>query len=124
MRPVELPNHWFLVLTPAVEVSTARIFGHEDLTRHSPTIKIADFLAGRARNDCESITRKLYPAVDEALIWLSQHAEARMTGTGSSVFASFEDQSKAQAILEQKPAGLSGFVAKGVNSLERHGMAA
>lgn len=124
LQPVELPSRWFVVVTPPCEVSTAAIFAQEDLTRNSPTIKIADFLADRARNDCESITRKLYPEVDAAMNWLSQHAEARMTGTGSSVFASFEDHDRAEAVLEQLPASYSGFIAKGVNSLERHGSAA
>lgn len=124
LEPVELPSRWYLVLTPACEVSTARIFAQQDLTRNSPTIKIADFLAGRSRNDCESSTRKLYPPVDEAMNWLSQFAEPRMTGTGSSVFAVFEDKASAQSILESLPAGLSGFVAEGVNSLERRNFAA
>jgi 4-diphosphocytidyl-2-C-methyl-D-erythritol kinase len=124
LEPVKLPSRWYLVLTPACEVSTAQLFAQQDLTRNSPTIKIADFLAGRSRNDCESSTRKLYPQVDEAMNWLGQHAEPRMTGTGSSVFAAFEDQASAQAVLELLPAGMSGFVAEGVNSLERHNFAA
>ena len=80
---------------------------------------MADFLAGRARNDCESVTRKLYPAVGEAIEWLAQYANARMTGTGSSVFASFNDQASATAVLSQLPVKWRGFVAKGLNSLER-----
>ena len=117
LDPVELPEIWFLIITPEVAVSTASIFTHPDLTRNSPAIKIADFLAGRARNDCESTTRKLYPEVDRALTWLSQFATARMTGTGSSIFASFPDSVSAEAALQQLPQDMTGFVAKGVNSL-------
>ena len=119
LPPVELPSRHFLVITPACQVSTAEIFQHEDLTRNSPAIKIADFLGGRARNDCESITRKLYSEVDEALNWLDQHAPARMTGTGSSVFASFDDFASAQSVLEKLPGQMTGFVAAGLNSLEQ-----
>lgn len=124
LEAVELPVCWYLVITPQCQVSTARIFSQPDLTRNSPTIKIADFLAGRARNDCESSTRKLYPQVDEALIWLNQHGDARMTGTGASVFASFEDRDSAEQVLALLPPNLSGFIAEGVNSLERHRIAA
>ena len=46
-------------------VSTAEIFNHENLTRNSPAIKMADFLAGGARNDCEPITCDLYPEVEQ-----------------------------------------------------------
>ncbi len=118
LEPVELPEKWYLVLTPRVSVSTARVFAQENLTRNSPAIKIADFLAGRARNDCESTTRSLYPEVDQAMDWLSQFADARMTGTGSSVFASFSDAASAETVKQQLPAGLTGFVARGINSLE------
>ncbi len=124
LEPVELPASWYVVITPHCEVSTARIFAQQDLTRNSPTIKIADFLAGRARNDCESSTRKLYPPVDEALVWLSQHGAAMMTGTGSSVFARFDDREGAERVLIALPPNMSGFIAEGVNSLERHRNAA
>ena len=117
LDPVELPVNWYLVLTPEVEVATEKVFAQPDLTRNSPAIKIADFLAGRARNDCESTTCKLYPEVDRALNWLSQFAAARMTGTGSSIFASFPDSASAEAVLQQLPQKMTGFVAKGVNSL-------
>ena len=117
LNPVELPVNWYLVVTPQVLVATEKVFTHPDLTRNSPAIKIADFLAGRARNDCQSTTCRLYPEVDRALKWLSQFAAARMTGTGSSIFASFTDSASAEAVLQQLPRDMAGFVAKGVNSL-------
>ena len=118
LQPTEINESWYLVITPDCSVSSAEIFCHEHLTRNSPAIKMADFLAGRTRNDCESITRELYPQVDEALDWLGQFADSRMTGTGSSIFASFPDEAAARGVLEKLPAGLQGFVARGINSLE------
>ncbi len=120
LQPVELDETWYLVTTPDCPVQTAEIFCHEQLTRNSAAIKMADFLAGRARNDCESVTRKLYPEVDQAIEWLAQFTEARMTGTGSSVFGVFPDEESANKILEKLPPYLQGFVARGINSLE-HG---
>ena len=79
---------------------------------------MADFLAGRSRNDCESVTRELYPQVHEALKWLSQFGEAKMTGTGSSIFALYDDEESARQRLKKLPEQFSGFVAKGINSLE------
>ena len=117
LEPLDLPRHCFLVLTPEVSVSTARIFAEERLTRDSQPIKITDFMTGATRNDCQSITCKLYPEVGQALEWLSQFAEARMTGTGASVFAKFADSASAEAVLQKRPSGLVGFVAHGINSL-------
>ncbi len=46
LQAVTLPPRWYLVVTPDCTVSTAEIFSHENLTRNSPAITIADFLAG------------------------------------------------------------------------------
>ena len=81
---------------------------------------MADFLAGRARNDCESVTRKLHPEVDQAFELLSQFAEFRMTGTGSSLFARFDDEASAREVLNKLPENLPGFVARGIDSLEQY----
>lgn len=118
LEPIELPPRWYLVITPNCLVSTAQIFGHENLTRNTPAIKMADFLAGGSRNDCESVTRNLYPEVDKALNWLSQYGPARMTGTGASVFADFPGEEPARAALSALPDYWRGFVAQGINSLE------
>lgn len=122
LTPVTLDTRFFVVLTPACHVTTAAIFSHQQLTRDSTPIKMCAFLAGQSRNDCETLVRKLYPAVDAALNWLSQFAPARMTGTGSSVFAAFSEEAQARAVLAQLPAdtggplaGIRGFVARGIN---------
>lgn len=117
LTPVELPDAFFLVVTPPCFVSTKEVFSQENLTRNSPAIKMADFLAGRSRNDCEAVTRALYPAVAEALDWLAQFTEARMTGTGASVFARCESRAEAEQLLARLPEPLTGFVAQGVNTL-------
>ena len=42
--PIELPEPWYLVLVPAVSISTAEVFSHPDLTRDSSQITIRAFL--------------------------------------------------------------------------------
>lgn len=118
LKPVELGDSWYLVVSPKCSVSTAEIFCHEHLTRNSQAIKMADFLAGSARNDCESVTRKLHPEVDQAFEILGQFADFKMTGTGSSLFASFATEAAAKKVLNALPDNLPGFVAKGIDSLE------
>jgi 4-diphosphocytidyl-2-C-methyl-D-erythritol kinase len=85
------------------------------LTRNTPAIRIRDFLEQGGHNDCESVVRKLYPQVAEALDWLSQFAVARMTGTGSCIFAGFDKQQQAESVYEKLPQGWEGFVVKGLN---------
>jgi 4-diphosphocytidyl-2-C-methyl-D-erythritol kinase len=50
LQPVELPEPWYLVIAPAVQVSTAEIFQAPDLTRDCPPITIRHFLAGTGLN--------------------------------------------------------------------------
>jgi 4-diphosphocytidyl-2-C-methyl-D-erythritol kinase len=115
LTPVTPPEAWFLVVVPPVSVSTADIFSDVELTRDTPRMKIPDLLACGGWNDCEAVVCRRYPEVAAALDWLSAFSPARMTGTGGCVFAVFESEAQAQAVAEQLPANLSGFVARGVN---------
>jgi 4-diphosphocytidyl-2-C-methyl-D-erythritol kinase len=115
LEPVDLPTCNYLILVPPCQVSTPTIFSQQALTRNSSAITIAAFLREGGRNDCEAVVRQLYPEVAFALDWLSNFAPARMTGTGACVFASFAERTTANAVLQQLPAGYTGFVAQGVN---------
>lgn len=115
LEPVDLPEPWYLVLVPPVNVSTAAVFGAPELTRDCPPITIRDFLAGIGSNVCEPVVRARFPAVAEALDWLGHFAPARMTGTGCCVFAAFAAESEARQVAAQLPAGWHGFVAQGRN---------
>lgn len=116
LTPVNLPSKTYLVICPDCHVSTQDIFSHQQLTRNTTAIKMAAFLAGHTRNDCENVVRSLYPPVDEALLWLNQFAQARMTGTGASIFAAFDSVQQAQHVFSQRPEGLNGFIAQGLAS--------
>ncbi|HEY0961971.1 MAG TPA: 4-(cytidine 5'-diphospho)-2-C-methyl-D-erythritol kinase [Pseudomonadales bacterium] len=121
LEALDLPEDWFVVLTPPVHVATARVFGHPDLTRHSAPLRIRAFPFSGAKNDCESVTCMLYPEVKSTLEWLGAYApDARMSGTGSSVFARFDSREQAVSVLARKPAGLQGFVARGTNLSPLH----
>jgi 4-diphosphocytidyl-2-C-methyl-D-erythritol kinase len=115
LTPVAVPEPWYLVMMPDCAVSTAAVFADPELTRNSPSIRIADFLAGDDRNDCLNVVRLRYSAVAEALDWLENFSRGRLTGTGACVFAAFGGADEAQDVLNRAPSGLRGFVAKGVN---------
>ncbi len=115
LTPVEPEEAWYVVLVPAVHVSTAEAFGDLGLTAFSVPITIRDFRAGRVRNDLEPIVRRRYPEVDRACQWLSQFGTARMTGSGGCVFLKATGKSAAKRILNARPQTLEGFVAHGVN---------
>jgi 4-diphosphocytidyl-2-C-methyl-D-erythritol kinase len=124
ITPIATPPTWFVVITPACQISTAEIFSAPELTRSTPAIRIAAFLGqpplNYGQNDCESVVKTRYPAVADALNWLNQFAAARLTGTGASVFAAFSKEADAKAVLANLPDRFSGFVGLGINQSPVH----
>lgn len=138
LTPVQLPPRWYLVVHPGVVVSTAEVFHAPELTRNSPVITIpgrsldgvsaVDGGAG-LRNVCEPVVRARYPVIAEALDWLSGQLDghgrpvaARLTGTGSCIFAAFEHWQEAERIAARVPDQWSCFVARGLARSPLHAM--
>jgi len=115
LTPIELPRPWYLVLAPDCHVSTAAVFSDPELTRNSPSITIADFVAGEQGNDCLGVVRRRYPEVAAALDWLAGIGVGRLTGTGGCVFAAFEDEGQVRSAHRAVPPRFSAFVARGLN---------
>lgn len=116
LTPLEAPEGPLLVIHPGCRVSTAEVFAHPELTRDTPAIKIHDLSFSRTANDCEPITRRLYPEVARALDWLGQFAEARMSGTGACAYALFDSISQAERAARQIPGSWSWFIAQRRNT--------
>ena len=117
LSALELAPAWYLVLTPQVSVSTKEIF-ESALTRSTKRLKIPPFLSGQGANDLEAAVVARYPDVAAHLAWLRKHRpQARMTGSGACLFAEFETEAEARALHAALPAGMRGFVTRG---LERH----
>jgi 4-diphosphocytidyl-2-C-methyl-D-erythritol kinase len=113
---MDLPELHFLLIQPPVSVSTAEIFQSSELTRDTPVTTIRAFRAEGGRNDCTSVVRTRYPAVAQALDWLGQYGEAKLTGTGACVFAGWKEFDQAARVNAQLPAAVGqGYVVKGIN---------
>ena len=122
LRAVTLPSMWIAVIAPAVAVSTASIFAAPELTRDTPSAKIDVFSEGYGRNDLEAVACARHPEIAAALAELRRRSpHARMTGSGSSVFASFASGEHAESAVLARPPGTRGFVAR---TLARHPLAA
>ena len=120
ITPIEIDEPWYVVLSPAVEVETAKLFSHSGLTRDCSPCKIRDLETGQLTNVFQPLVREMYSEVDEALNFLSQFTEAKLTGTGACVFGAFESEDKARSVFDQRPKEIAGFVAKGLNKSPAH----
>ncbi len=127
--PHELAHtpQWAVIVHPQVHVSTAQIFAAPGLTRHTKPVTIralsevlhpADGACLFGSNDLQTEVIRRAPQVQAALTaldqTLGQPGAARMTGSGSAVFAvvDSEDTAKNKAeALNQQP-GLSSWAAR------------
>jgi 4-diphosphocytidyl-2-C-methyl-D-erythritol kinase len=120
LTPLELPERWFVIIHPGVGVSTRDVFQSAELTRNSPLITIRAFFEAGGRNDCEPVVRARHPEVAAALDWLSRYVPARLTGTGSCIFASCATAVEAERISARVPDEWTSFVARGLNISPAH----
>lgn len=121
LQAFPLPEAWYVVLFPPVQVPTAQIFSHPELTRDSISITIRALpigqnlsAAGWLGNDLQSVVCKLYPVVAQYLAILGNFAPAMMTGSGACVFAEFSSEAEAQKVMLQLPKEMHGVVARGL----------
>jgi 4-diphosphocytidyl-2-C-methyl-D-erythritol kinase len=126
LQPVETAQCWYVVIEPGVAVPTAAIFCAEHLTRNTKPVRIADFsrhLSSRTdmsefgRNDLQAVASNLFPPVAQAVEWLKDYGDARMTGSGACVFCAFASEGEADRVLSNMPPIWTAWKAR---SLARH----
>lgn len=123
--PATMMAKHYVVITPHVQVPTAQIFAHQALTRDSKPLRIADFSNDAnssafwqtAKNDMEAVVCSIYPAVTNTLAWLKQYGDAKMSGSGASIFVAVDNEQLANDLIANRPENTSGFTAK---ALEYH----
>ncbi len=131
---VDLLDASYVVLNPNVHVSTAQVFANKQLTKNAIPKTMSDFsrvvnlkeakfsalnVKADFTNNLEKIVCNEYPAVLDCLNWLRQFGDARMSGSGASVFLEVPNENIAAEIFAKKLSGVQGFFAKGLN---RHPM--
>ena len=130
ITPMDVPPAEYAVLWPGRGVSTAKIFASPSLTRDSESLKIAifsDLLRNRwpelpGHNDLQKTAVGLEPAILQALDALAPFGEARMTGSGSAVFAlNRTGSAESASLMERIPVDWRFF---SVRSLPEHPLCA
>ena len=120
LSPINLPEHFYLVVSIKKHISTQEIFRHKALTMSPLQRKITDFsLVSNPHNDCLDAAIELESEIKDALMHLNlteNHIDqARMTGSGSCVFVAFENENDALIAKDELPSKWLGFVAKAIN---------
>lgn len=134
LQSISLAPAHYLLLSPNVHVSTAQIFANKQLTKNAIPKTMSDF--SRAANTAsvnlvnntefinvlEKAVCNDYPAVSACLTWLKQFGDARMSGSGASVFVEVANEKIAHEICQQNPAQVLGFAVQSfvANGLNQH----
>jgi 4-diphosphocytidyl-2-C-methyl-D-erythritol kinase len=116
LTPLELPQRDFVILHPRVSVPTGPLFQAVELTRNCTPATISGYLSGiEAGNVFTPLVRARHSQVAAALDWLGRFGNARLTGTGSCVFAAVESKEAAEAVVAACPPEFAAYGAIGVN---------
>ena len=102
---IDLAQKQFIVLKPDCFISTQLLFSQKTLTRDTkPTTFCAYQLEPSLfGNNFEPLARQLYPEVDEAMQYLDQFGQAKLTGTGACVFTEVIQEMNVKQILQNAP---------------------
>jgi len=101
VKDSSIPGTPALLVNPAVPLSTGAVFAAWDGVDRGP---LADWRDGR--NDLEAPARSLVPQIGEVLDWLKQQPGAefvRMSGSGATCFALFDDEAHRDSAAESCP---------------------
>jgi 4-diphosphocytidyl-2-C-methyl-D-erythritol kinase len=101
LHPIDFPPQEFFTLKPRKGVATAAIFTAPGLKRDTERVTMRGFAESSTqskvkfgRNDLQPVAQAQCPEISECLAWLeNQGFSARMTGSGSAVFAPLFDKS-------------------------------
>ncbi|MBF7683359.1 4-(cytidine 5'-diphospho)-2-C-methyl-D-erythritol kinase [Acinetobacter sp. B5B] len=105
ITPINLPQKQFIVLKPDCFISTQLLFSQKTLTRDAKPSKFCAYQQQPSifGNCFEPLAKKLYPEVNEALLYLNQFGEAKLTGTGACVFVEVKSNMNTHDILSHSP---------------------
>ena len=106
-------------MVPNLSINTKTIFSSFKLTNSSIPLKMSssynavdhDFV----ENDLEETVIKKYVKMAELLKWMCCFGNAKMSGTGSSIFIRTEDLKMAESIKKNKPKNINCFIVKGLS---------
>jgi 4-diphosphocytidyl-2-C-methyl-D-erythritol kinase len=115
VRPIKLPQRWYVVVDPGEQVPTAALFQAPELTRDAPEATISAFVSGQAgENAFEPVVRARYPRVAAALDWLSDFGRAQLSGSGACVFLETRTYDAALAVARQVDPSMKAWVSAGL----------
>ena len=103
ITPIHLKPVWFILIHSKHKVLTSEIFDEYETKGQAEKFTYDDYLNNNTKNDFEKIVFRKYPSIFESFQYLSEYGEARLTGTGGTVFLPLPSLMEAEKILLDLP---------------------
>jgi 4-diphosphocytidyl-2-C-methyl-D-erythritol kinase len=119
LQAINLPKTHYLVLFPNVHCDTRLLFAEPQLKRDCTPLRRENYtLHSPSENVFEAVVLANYPEVARAHAWLAAQAgNARLTGSGSALFAEVDSQKRALELKRACPAPWRAWFASTLGNL-------
>ena len=116
---IKIPDSTYVIAVPNLSINTKTIFNCFKLTNPSIPLKIATSYNAvehdPIKNDLEETVIKKYEKMAALSKWISGFGNAKMSGTGSSIFIRAKNLNMAKSIKKNKPRNTDCFIVKGLS---------
>jgi len=114
IKNIDLDSKWYLLIYSQRPILTKNLYKLINFKKENQKVTFDDFLRGKTNNIFETIVMKRYPTVARARNWLSQFGKVKMSGTGGTIFASFDDFDSAENVFKSMPKSFQGSIVRGI----------
>ncbi len=116
---IKIPKSSYVVVVPNLSIETKIIFNGFKLTNSVIPLKIASSYNAvehdLIKNDLEDTVTKKYIKMSELLDCMKAFGDAKMSGTGSSIFIRANNLNVAKSIEKNIPSNANFFIVKGLS---------
>ena len=114
IKNVDLDPKWYLLIYSQRPILTKNLYKLINFKKENQKVTFDDFLRGKTNTILETIVMKRYPTIARAKNWLSQFGKVKMSGTGGTIFASFDDFDSAENVFKSMPKSFQGSIVRGI----------
>jgi 4-diphosphocytidyl-2-C-methyl-D-erythritol kinase len=128
LTPIELPEYWYLIVAPNIQLNTAKMFASDYLIKNSTPVDASTAI--KSNKNCFELAVKKSSIIIEQEIKLLNEASknsitpATITGSGACFFTTFKTQSNAESarsyFINHKTSNSYCIIAKGCNKSLLH----
>lgn len=116
---IKIPNFSYILVVPNLSINTKMIFNGFELTNSVIPLKIASSYKAAdhdlIENDLQDTVIRKYKKMTALLDWMKTFGNAKMSGSGSSIFIRAKNLNMAKSIKKNLPSNTNFFIVKGLS---------